>query len=93
MNDDTTARDPTTDRDAMRSRILAFFQREIQDRRTVLTLDMPTDAVTIDSIDIARVLFRAEELYGGEIHLTAEMSFATVGDLVDAVIDSLQPTT
>lgn len=92
MSDKTAASGHTVDREGMRRQILAFFQREIQDRRLVLTLDMPTDAVTIDSIDIARVLFRVEELYGGEILLTADAPFQTVGDLVDAVIDSLHPT-
>lgn len=80
---------PAFDRQTMRRDIIAFLQNEIQDRKVVLTMDTPTEAVVIDSLDIARVFFRIEEKYGCEILLFPELSPKTVGELVDALIDTI----
>ena len=79
-------------RDDMRRDIIAFIQNEIQDRNIVLTMETPTSAVVIDSLDIARVLFRVEEKYGGEFTSLPDSVPRTVGDLVDLLIDSIRTT-
>lgn len=90
MTDGARERISDADRQVMRTDILKFIQNEIQDRQIVLALDLPIDRVVIDSIDLARVLFRIEEKWGGEIVLSHALAPETVGDLVDALIDSLQ---
>ncbi len=68
------------------SRIIAFIQKEIQDKSVVLTRDTRRDEVAIDSIDVVNVVFAIEEEFDVEIDLTPDAKFETVGDLIDTLI-------
>lgn len=70
----------------LENRIIAFIQKEIQDKSAVLTRATRRDEVTIDSIDVVNVVFAVEEEFDVEVNLTSDAKFETVGDLVDALI-------
>ncbi|TCT05592.1 hypothetical protein [Aquabacter spiritensis] len=77
------------DRKALQEEIIAFLQREIQDPSVILTMETPTDSVVIDSLDIARVLFKIEEKYQCEIVLSLAAPPEYVGEIVDFLIDQI----
>lgn len=77
---------PSDRRTDLENRIIAFIQKEIQDKSAVLTRDTRRDEVTIDSIDVVNVVFAVEEEFDVEVDLTSDAKFETVGDLVDALI-------
>jgi acyl carrier protein len=83
----------TIDREAIAKKILGFLQEEIQDKTIVLTMETPTDQVTIDSIDIVRVIFKIEEEFGSEIAFAPDAGHKTVGDVVHALIDLMPAST
>ena len=67
-------------------RIIAFIQKEIQDKSVVLTRATRREEVAIDSIDVVNVVFAIEEEFDIEVDLTPDAKFETVGDLVDTLI-------
>jgi acyl carrier protein len=78
--------DPGDRQTDLENRIIAFIQKEIQDKSAVLTRDTRRDQVTIDSIDVVNVVFAVEEAFDIEVNLMSDAKFDTVGDLVDALI-------
>jgi acyl carrier protein len=73
-------------RDDLRQKILGFIHSEIQDKTAPLAMDTPIEAVTIDSIDVIHVVFKVEEEFKTEVSLSNDVSYATVGEFVDALI-------
>ncbi|MGB3877100.1 MAG: acyl carrier protein [Shinella zoogloeoides] len=75
------------DKETLNREILALVKKEIQDQEIDLTMDTPTDAVAIDSIDIIHVVFNIEERYGCPIDPPSNLEPKTVGDIVNALSD------
>ena len=73
-------------RDYLRQRILEFIKSEIQDKTVPLSMDTPIESIKIDSIDVIHVVFKAEEEFKIEVALSNDVSYATVGEFVDALI-------
>lgn len=68
---------------------LGFIRAEIQDKTAPIELDTPIEAVRIVSIDIIRVLFKVEEEFETDVTLSKDVSYATVGEFIDALIQSI----
>lgn len=66
--------------------IIELLQKHIYDKDIVLTRATRRDEVSTDSIDIVNVIFAIEVKFGVVIDLSAKVAFATVGDLLDALI-------
>jgi acyl carrier protein len=72
--------------------ILEVIQSEIQDQTLKITLDMPIDRQSIDSIDVVNILFRLEDEYKVTIDLDTTANPETVGDLINALIEFIPHT-
>jgi acyl carrier protein len=75
----------------IQEKILGFIRSEIADKTTPVALDTPIDAANIDSIDVIHVIFKVEEEFKTEVSLSNDVSYATVGEFVDALIRFIPP--
>ena len=73
-------------KESLQQQILGFIRSEIQDKTVPLELDTPIEAIKIDSIDVIHVIFKVEETFKTEVKLSNDISYATVGQFVDALI-------
>jgi acyl carrier protein len=70
----------------IQEKILGFIRSEIQDKSIPLALDTPIDSTKIDSIDVIHVIFKVEEEFKAEVSLSNDVSYATVGEFIDALM-------
>ena len=73
-------------KDQLRQKILVFIRSEIQDKTVPITMDTPIESIKIDSIDVIHVVFKVEEEFKTDVSLSNDVSYATVGEFVDALI-------
>lgn len=73
-------------REFLQRRILEFIRSEIQDKAVPMEMDTPIEAIKIDSIDVINVIFKVEEEFKTDVTLSNDVSYATVGGFVDALI-------
>lgn len=71
----------------LQQKILGFIRSEIQDKTVTMEMNTPIEAIKIDSIDVIHVIFKVEEEFKAEVTLSNEVTYATVGEFVNALIE------
>lgn len=78
-----------TEHQAYQQTILEIIRSQVGDKSKDCGLLTPIDEVDIDSMGIIEAVFKVEEEFGTSVELVFGASYATVGDLVEALVKAI----
>lgn len=80
---------PVIDNQKYEDAILRIIRSQVGENTKPFDLQTPIEEIDIDSMGIIEAVFKVEEEFGTSVELVFGASYATVGDLVEALAKSV----